>query len=157
SASGRRLSYGSLAASAASIRLDREPTIKAPESFTLAGKPLARLDTKPKTNGQATFGIDVRLPDMLYAAVTLCPVPGGKVKRYDDTAVLKRRGVQAVVDVPGGVAVVADRFWRAKEAAAALDVAWDPGTGAGTSSTQFRRDYRAALDGALETARDDGD
>ena len=57
-----------------------EPTIKAPESFTLAGKPLARLDTAPKCTGQAAFGIDTRLPDMLYAAVALCPVPGGTVK-----------------------------------------------------------------------------
>jgi isoquinoline 1-oxidoreductase beta subunit len=156
-ASGQRLSYGALAAAAVAITLDQEPAIKAPESFTLAGLPLARLDTKPKTNGQAAFGIDTRLPDMLYAAVTLCPVPGGKVKSYDDSAVLKRRGVHSVVPVPGGLAVVADRFWRAKEAAAALQVQWDPGQGAGTSSAAFRRDYRAALNGPLETARKEGD
>ena len=94
---------------------------------------------------------------MLYAAVALCPVPGGKVKSYDDAEVLKRRGVHSVVPVPGGLAVVADRFWRAKEAAAALTVQWDPGAGAGTSSAQFRQDYRAALDGPLQTARKDGD
>jgi hypothetical protein len=94
---------------------------------------------------------------MLYAAVALCPVPGGKVKSYDDAAVLKRRGIHSVVPVPGGLAVVADRFWRAKEAAAALTVQWDPGAGAGTSSAQFRRDYRAALDGPLQIARKDGE
>ena len=156
-ADGERLSFGTLAAEAAAIGLDQEPAIKPPESFTLAGKPLARLDTAPKCTGQAAFGIDTRLPDMLYAAVALCPVPGGKVKSYDDAAVLKRRGVHSVVPVPGGLAVVADRFWRAKEAAAALTVQWDPGAGAGTSSAQFRRDYRAALDGPLQIARKDGD
>jgi isoquinoline 1-oxidoreductase beta subunit len=156
-AGGERLSYGTLAAEAAAIGLDQEPAIKPPESFTLAGKPLARLDTAPKCTGQAAFGIDTRLPDMLYAAVALCPVPGGKVKSYDDTEVLKRRGVHSVVPVPGGLAVVADRFWRAKEAAAALTVEWDPGAGAGTSSAQFRQDYRAALDGPLQIARKDGD
>jgi isoquinoline 1-oxidoreductase subunit beta len=156
-AGGERLSYGTLAAEAAAIELDQEPAIKAPESFTLAGKPLARLDTAPKCTGQAAFGIDTRLPDMLYAAVALCPVPGGKVKSYDDAEVLKRRGVHSVVPVPGGLAVVADRFWRAKEAAAALTVQWDPGAGAGTSSAQFRQDYRGALDGPLQTARKKGD
>jgi isoquinoline 1-oxidoreductase beta subunit len=156
-AGGERLSFGSLAAEAAVIGLDQEPAIKPPESFTLAGKPLARLDTAPKCTGQAAFGIDTRLPEMLYAAVALCPVPGGKVKSYDDAEVLKRRGIHSVVPVPGGLAVVADRFWRAKEAAAALTVEWDPGAGAGTSSAQFRRDYRAALDGPLQVARKDGD
>lgn len=110
-----------------------------------------------KCTGQAQFGIDVRLPDMVYAAVTLCPVPGGTVKSYDASKVTGRRGILAVVPGPNGVAVVADRFWRAKQASLDLPVEWNPGAGAGTNSAMFRAEYRAALDGKLATARNDGD
>jgi isoquinoline 1-oxidoreductase beta subunit len=156
-ASRRALGFGVLAGAAAKVHIAEEPAIKTPDQYTLVGKPLARLDTKAKTTGQAMFGIDVRLPDMVYAAVALCPVPGGTLKSYDASQVMGRRGIQAVVPVPGGVAVVADRFWRAKQAAADLPVEWNPGAGAGTDSATFRADYRAALDGKLAMARDDGD
>jgi isoquinoline 1-oxidoreductase beta subunit len=153
----RSLSFGMLAADAAKITLDREPAIKTPEQFTLIGKPMARLDTRLKVTGEAKFGIDVRLPGMLYAAVATCPVFGGTVKSFDAKAVEARRGVTAVVPVPGGVAVVADRFWRAKEALAALPIEWDYGAGVGTSSEGFRQEYRAALDGPAASARNEGD
>jgi isoquinoline 1-oxidoreductase beta subunit len=157
--SGRSLNYGALAGEAAKITLAQEPAIKTPDQYTLLGKPTARLDTKIKTTGEAIFGIDVRLPDMVYAAVVTCPVPGGKVKSYDANQVLKLRGVQGVVALPdgSGVAVVADRFWRAKQAALALSVEWNPGAGGGTSSEQFREDYRNALKGPLENAKTTGD
>jgi isoquinoline 1-oxidoreductase beta subunit len=157
--SGRSLNYGALVGEAAKITLAQEPAIKTPEQYTLLGKPTARLDTKVKVTGEAMFGIDVRLPDMVYAAVVTCPVPGGKVKSYDAKSVLKLRGVQSVVDLPdgNGVAVVADRFWRAKQAALALSVEWNPGAGANTSSEQFRKDYRDALKGPLENAKTTGD
>jgi isoquinoline 1-oxidoreductase subunit beta len=156
-ASGRSLNYGALAGDAAKVVLAKEPDIKTPDQFTLIGKSQARLDTKVKVTGEAIFGIDVRLPDMLYAAVVMCPVPGGTVKSYDADAIKKFRGVQSVVPVPGGIAVVADRFWRAKQAALALAVQWDPGAGAGTSSAQFAQDYRDALKGPLENAKSVGD
>ncbi len=156
-ASGRALSYGVLAPVAAKIQLNDAPSITSPDKYTLVGKPLARLDTKAKCTGQAQFGIDVRLPGMVYAAVSLCPVPGGKVKSYDASKIVGRRGIQAVTPIPGGLAVVADRYWRAKQAAADLPVEWDFGPGAGTSSAQFRAEYRAALDGSLVAARNDGD
>src|SRR5580658_171234 len=156
-AGGPALGFGVLAAAAAKVQVTEEPAIKSPDQYTLAGKPLARLDTTSKCNGRAVFGIDVRLPDMVYAAVSLCPVPGGTVKIYDASKVLGRRGIQAVVPVPGGVAVVADRFWRATQAVADLPVEWDPGAGAGTDSAMFRAAYRAALDGKLTMARDEGD
>src|SRR5579883_181049 len=157
SASGRSLGYGALAADAAKVKLDAEPAIKTPDQYTLMGKPMARLDTPVKVTGKAVFGIDVRLPGMLYAAVVACPVPGGSLKKYDEKAVLGRRGVKAVVPVPHGVAVVADRFWRAKEAVAALPVEWDYGAGAGTDSAQFRKDYLTALDGPALVAKTVGD
>jgi isoquinoline 1-oxidoreductase subunit beta len=154
---GRTLGYGALANDAAKVVLAKEPDIKTPDQFTLIGKSQARLDTKVKVTGEAVFGIDVRLPDMVYAAVVMCPVPGGTVKSYDADAVLKLRGVQSVVPVPGGLAVVADRFWRAKQAALALPVQWNPGAGAGTSSAQFKQEYRDALKGKLESAKSVGD
>ncbi len=156
-ASGRSLNYGALAGDAAKVTLAKEPDIKTPDQFTLIGKSQARLDTKVKVTGEAIFGIDVRLPDMLYAAVVMCPVPGGTVKSYDAKAILSHRGVQSVVPVPGGIAVVADRFWRAKQAALALPIEWNFGAGAGTSSAQFREDYRDALKGPLENAKSVGD
>lgn len=155
-ASGRKLRYGELAADAAKMRLANEPAIKTPDQYTLIGKPMARLDTPSKLNGTAIFGIDIRLPDMLYAAVVTCPVFGGAVKSYDAKAIEGRRGVKAVVPVPGGVAVVADRFWRAKEAAAALPVTWDEGPAATTDSAEFAQAYRTALNGKAAIARKEG-
>jgi isoquinoline 1-oxidoreductase beta subunit len=156
-ASNRTLGFGALAADAAKITLAAEPAIKTPDQFTLIGKPLARLDTAPKLDGSAKFGIDTRLPDMLYAAVVTCPVFGGTVKSYDDGAIKAKRGIVSVVPIPGGLAVVADRFWRAKEAALALKVDWAEGPAAKTDSAQFAAEYRAALDGDLAVAVKNGD
>jgi isoquinoline 1-oxidoreductase subunit beta len=123
----------------------------------LIGTPKLRLDVPPKVNGTAAYGIDTKVPGMVYAAVIGSPVPGGTLKSVDDGAAKAMRGVEAVVKLDGAVAVVADRFWRAKKAADALTVAWNPGSGAGTDSAQFAAAYRAALDGPAATARNDGD
>lgn len=155
-ASGRALRYGALAPEAAKITLDEEPAIKTPDQYTLIGKPLARLDTPLKINGTAQFGIDTRLPDMLYAAVAACPVFGGKLRSADAAKIKGRRGIHSVVQLENAVAVVADHFWRAKEALAALPVEWDPGPAAGADSAQFRRLYREALDEPAVIARRDG-
>jgi isoquinoline 1-oxidoreductase beta subunit len=151
------LGYGALAADAAKINLEAEPAIKTPDQFTLIGKPQARLDTRVKVNGEAIFGMDIRVPNMLYAAVVTCPVPGGTLKSYDAKPILARRGIHSVVPLPGGAAVVADRFWRAKQAAEAMQVEWDYGAGAGVNSADIRREYRAALDGPVENAKTVGD
>ena len=156
-ASNLTLSYGALAPEAARIALDREPAIKTPEQFKLIGKPTARLDTPVKINGSAKFGIDTRLPDMLYAAVAACPVFGGTLRSYDAAAIRGRRGIHSVVPLEGAVAVVADRFWRAKEALLAMPIQWDVGAAGATDSEQFRKAYREALDGPAQTARSDGD
>jgi isoquinoline 1-oxidoreductase beta subunit len=156
-ATGRILNYGALVGDAAKVTLTQEPAIKTPEQFTLIGKPTARLDTKIKVTGEAVFGIDVQLPGMLYAAVVTCPVPGGTLKSYDADAIKALPGIKSVIPLPNGIAVVADRYWRAQRASLAVPVEWNPGAGAGTSSSQFRADYRAALDGQLETAKTVGD
>ena len=157
-ASGRSLTYGAVAGEAAKIQLATEPAIKTPDQYTLLGKPVARLDTAVKVNGQAIFGLDVRLPDMLYAAVVTCPVPGGTLKSYDAKQALTHRGVHSVVPLANGIAVVADRFWRAHQAALAVAVEWNPGAGAGTSSAQFAAEYRdAAKNGPFQNAKTVGD
>src|SRR5262245_43274513 len=93
SASGRQVNYGAIAAAAAQVKLDAEPAIKTPDQFKLLGQSLNRLDVPLKVNGTATYGIDIRLPDMLYAAVMACPVFGGTLKRYDFDAIKHMPGV----------------------------------------------------------------
>ncbi|MBN9511039.1 MAG: xanthine dehydrogenase family protein molybdopterin-binding subunit [Alphaproteobacteria bacterium] len=150
--SGRTLGFGAVAADAARITLTAEPAIRPPEQFRLAGTPQPRLDTPVKVNGSARFGIDTRLPGMLYAAVAACPVFGGTLVSADDKAIAGRRGIKAVVRLKDAVVVVADNFWRAKQALADLPVTWDEGAAADTDSAQFRAAYRAALDGPAANA-----
>ena len=135
-ATGRTLRYGELASTAATIQLAQEPAIKKPGQYTLLGKPLARLDTPLKVNGSATFGADVRLPNMLFATTKTSPIVGAKVKSYDFNAIKNRPGVHSVVEFQGedkgrglrsGVAVVADTWWRAKTALELLPIEWDYG------------------------------
>ena len=156
-ASGRKVNYGAVAAAAAGVKLDAEPAIKKPEQFTLLGKPQKRLDVPPKVNGTATFGIDVRLPDMLYASVMTCPVFGGKLKSYNFDAIKSMPGVKAAVEVPNGIAVVADSFWRAKTALEVMPIEWDLGEHANTSSADFQKMFRAALDKEGVVANEKGD
>lgn len=156
-ASGRSLRYGELAAEAAKITLAQEPAIKTPERFTFIGKPQKRLDVPLKINGTAKFGIDTQLPGMVYAAILASPVFGGTVKSVDAGDVKSRRGIIDIVQLPDAVAVVGDRYWRAKEALARLKIEWDTGAAGGTNSAQFAKDYRDALDGPAATAQNEGD
>ena len=155
-ATGRSFDYGALAADAANIKLDKEPAIRTPDQFKLIGKRLARLDTPLKINGSAKFAIDTKVPDMVYAAVSACPVFGGKLKSVDDAPAKGRRGILQVVKLENAVVVVADRFWRAKEALALLKPEWDVGAAGNTDSAQFAKLYRDTLDGPMVSARNDG-
>jgi isoquinoline 1-oxidoreductase beta subunit len=156
-ASGRSLDYGVLAADAAKIKLDKEPATRTPDQFKLIGKTLPRLDTPLKINGSAKFAIDTQIPGMVYAAINACPVPGGKLKSVDEAPAIGRRGILHVVKLDDAVAVVADRFWRAKEALALLKPEWDTGEAGKTDSAQFAKLYRDTLDGPMVSARNDGD
>jgi isoquinoline 1-oxidoreductase beta subunit len=151
------LRYGELANEAALIKLDKEPAIKTPDQYKLMGKSMPRLDIPMKINGTAIYGIDIKVPDMVHAAITACPVFGGKLKSVDDSKIVGQRGVVQVVKLPNAVAVVADRYWRAKAALDKLVTEWEFGAGAGTDSAQFRKDYVAALDQSGAVARNDGD
>jgi isoquinoline 1-oxidoreductase subunit beta len=155
--SGRKLNYGAVAAAAATVQLDAEPPLKTPDQFKLLGKSLPRLDVPLKVNGAAIFGIDVRLPDMLYAAVMTCPVFGGKLKRYDFDAIKNMPGVRAAVEIPNGIAVVADSFWRAKTALEVMPLEWDYGEHANANSVDFWKTFRAALNKEGVVAKEEGD
>jgi isoquinoline 1-oxidoreductase subunit beta len=156
--SGRKLGYGELAADVARMPPPQSPRLKERKDYGLIGKPVPRLDVPAKVTGSAQFGIDVRLPEMLYAAVAQCPVFGGKLVRYDETAVKSMPGVQAIVAIPNGVAVVADSYWRAKSALAKLPITWDEGPHAALDSSAIFAQFARDLEGGNPTKyRAEGD
>ena len=156
-ASGRRVNYGAITAAAATVQLDAEPAIKTPEQFKLLGQSQKRLDVPLKVDGSATYGIDVRLPNMLYAAVMTCPVFGGTLKSYNFEAIRNMPGVHSAVEVSNGIAVVANSFWRAKTALEVMPVQWDFGEHAQASSAAFQREFRAVLDTSGVVANEKGE
>jgi isoquinoline 1-oxidoreductase subunit beta len=155
--SGRKLSYGELAAAASSQTPPKEVALKDPKDFVLIGKPLKRLDTPDKVNGKAVYGIDAMLPGMKFATLAVCPVFGGKVAKVDDSAARKIPGVQKIVVLDDLVAVVGDHMWAAKKGLEALVVDWDEGPNARVSSKDIWDDLRAASekDGAVAKSRGD--
>ncbi len=124
SASGRTLTFGAIAEAAAKIELPAKVKLKKPGDWKLAGAPRRRLDVPDKVMGRTIYAIDVRLPSMLYAAIVQCPVFQGELKSVDESSIAGMAGVRRIVRLPDAVAVVADSWWRAKRAAAALRVTW---------------------------------
>lgn len=151
---GRSLSFGDIAEDASKLALNPHPKLKSPSERRLIGRNLKRLDTPAKVDGSAIFGIDVRVPDMLFGAVWMTPTQTGKVKSIRNEAeILARPGVKAVVTAPfwptpvhNTVIVVADSYWIAKQATDALDVDFDPGVSATLNSDKIMKDRLAALD-----------
>jgi isoquinoline 1-oxidoreductase beta subunit len=141
---GKKATYGSLAADASKLPVPEKVAIKDPKDFRIVGKRTARLDSPAKVNGKAEFGIDVKLPGMVYAALEQCPVIGGKVKSVDSTKAKTMPGVIAVVEIPDGVAVVADSWWRANMARKTLVIAWDEGAGASLTEKTMLESIRVA-------------
>jgi isoquinoline 1-oxidoreductase beta subunit len=156
-ASGKRLSYGELAGTAAKLPVPDTVFLKESDEFVLLGKPLPRLDTPLKVDGSAEFGMDVRLPGMLTATVARCPTIGGKVKSFDDKAALAVAGVKAVKPISSGVAVIAEHFWAAKQGRDALQIDWDPGPNAGLDSNTINAEFAKAIDTEGVVERNDGD
>ncbi len=156
-ASNRAEPYGRLAAAAAMLDLPVEPALKDPAQFRLIGRPVKRTDSAVKSNGQAEFGIDVRVPGMVYAAVKQSPVFGGSVRSFDAAAIADRPGVIGVEAIPNGVAVLADSFWRAKSAIEALPVEFDDGPAATVASAAVIEAMRARLDEPGVAAESVGD
>jgi isoquinoline 1-oxidoreductase subunit beta len=155
--SGRSLRYGELAADAAKVTLAAEPPIKTPSQFTFIPRPLPRVDVVHKTDGSARFGIDAQIPDMVFAAIAACPVPGGKLRSVDESVLAGAPGIVRVVKLDNAVAVVAtDTFWRAKRALSWLQPEWEVGDADKVDSAGLSRMYRAALNERMLSARDDG-
>ncbi len=159
--SNRSTSYGKVAAAAARLT-PPDPkgiTLKPPREWKIAGKPLKRLDTADKLNGRQVYAIDVKLPNMLCAAIKACPVFGGKLKSYDAARISGMPGVRKVVPVKDqAVAVVADTWWRAKTALDALPIVWDEGAGASVSSASIAEHLKEGLSAAVNNGeRKNGD
>lgn len=145
--SGRTTTYGKVAAAAAKLTPPTEVTLKDPKTWKIAGKPVKRLDTVDKTTGKQVFGMDLKLPGMLNAAIKDCPVFGGKVKSFDAAKIASRPGVKKVVKVgDSAVAVVADTWWHAKSALDALPIEWDEGPNAKASSATIAAMLKEGLD-----------
>ena len=158
----RTFTYGEVASMAAAISLGEEPAIKTPAQYTLIGRRVRMLDTELKVYGLATYGIDVRLPGMVYAATKQPPSYGGRLERFDFDAIKNRPGVIAAVNMDsigpaGGVAVVADTWWRAKTALDALPAEWNAGPNATKGSPDLYAELRAKLDQPGPIAVDEGD
>jgi isoquinoline 1-oxidoreductase subunit beta len=144
-ASGRSLSFADLAVAAAGKTPPKNPPLKPASEWKLIGKALPRVDTAEKISGAAVFGIDFRVPNMVYAAVKTCPVFDGKVASADRSSIAGMPGVLGIVDIPNGVAVAAESWWQAKEAIDALGVTWDYGAKSTVSSAGLADQYKQAL------------
>jgi len=153
-----RLSYGSLAEAASKLPVPQQNVaLKDPTQFKLVGKSQKRMDTPAKVSGRTTFGIDVKVPGMLYATLQRCPVFGGKVKSFDATKAKAVPGVKQVVQVSNGVAVLADNTWAAMEGRKALAVEWDEGALANTTSATIRKTFAELAEKPGAVARKEGD
>lgn len=137
----KRASYGALADAAAQLPARTSVKLKDAKDWKIIGKPTKRLDTPEKITGRAQFGMDVQFDGLLTAVVARSPICGGKVKAFDATKAKAEPGVRDVVQVPSGVAVIADHFWAASRGRAALEIEWDPGTGATLDTDTLREEF----------------
>jgi len=148
--SGRSASFGELATAAAKLPVPSNPALKSPDTYTIRRTARPRFDIRSKVDGSAVYGIDFTLPGMLYAAIDIAPVYGGKLASVDTAAAESMPGVKRVVKLENAVAVVADSFWRAHKAVAALKPIYDDaGHGSVSTATIF-----TAFDKALGAAPD---
>ena len=177
--SGRRLTYGELAAKAATLPVPQDPPLKEAKDFRIVGTAVARVDGPRIVTGAAQYGLDFTVPGMLYAAIARPSVFGGRVKNFQADAAKRVPGVRHVVEVPrtelpipfegtrgreghqhflwGGVAVVADSTWAALQGRRALEVEWDEGPAATQSTAGMRSAFQDAAARPGQVVRNDGD
>jgi len=155
---GQSFSYGQLAQAAAKLKVPKDVKLKSRADYTLIGTSQRRLDTPGKVDGSAEFGLDVRLPGMLYAAIAQCPVLGGRVRSVGSSAAEAMPGVRRVLATPSGVVVVAEHFWQALKAREALEIVWEEGANASLDNAAIRvlLDRAAAANAGL-VAKQAGD
>jgi isoquinoline 1-oxidoreductase beta subunit len=158
-ATGRRLKYGALVDKASTLPVPKNVSLKDPKAFHLLGVSTPRLDIPEKVNGKAVFGMDVKRPGMLVATVVKCPAFGGKVESFNADKAKAVPGVRHVVKISSGVAVVADNYWAASNAAKVLlaDVRWNQGPLANLTSDDIRKKYVALAEQPGKVARNNGD
>ncbi len=150
--SGRNATFGQMIEPASQLPLMASAPLKTPDKFTIIGTSQHRIESRAKQNGSATFGIDIVLPDMLYASVVMCPTLGGTVRAFDSAVALAMPGVRYVTGVAGhnggtaGVAVIAETPYHAMHAVKAVTVTWDHGAMAGVSSAQLMQKLSESLD-----------
>jgi len=141
----RRTTFGGIAEAAAAVRPPRQVKLKAPKDWRLIGTPQRRREIADKITGAPIYGIDVRLPNMLYAAIRQCPVFRGRLRSADESRLAGVQGIRRVVRLAEAVAVVADNWWQAEQSLAAMPVTWDAGRNADVSSSTIEAALRAAL------------
>ncbi len=156
-ADGRRLSYFELAGDAAKTSPAGRPKLKPQREWRLLGKSQPRVDMRAKVDGSAQFGIDVRLPGMLYATVRANPYLGGRLKSLDTTAAMKLPGIEKIVDLGDGFGVIATSTWRAFKAAAVVKARWEVPRSVAVRDDIFAGVARAFSDEPNSSLRDDGD
>src|SRR5262249_53702192 len=166
---GQRLSYGELVEAASKRPLPDFKTVplKNPASFAIVGQSLPRVDIPLKVDGSARYGMDVRVPGMLYAVVARCPAFGGKAAKHNAAAAKAGPGVKHVVEIPptgadgafapGGIAVVADSTYAAIQGRQALGVEWDAGPSAGESTEGLRKAMEQLVGAPGKSCRNEGD
>ena len=154
---GQKAKYTELLALAATMPVPATVTLKKNSDYTILGTRQNRLDVKPKTNGTATYGMDVKVPGMKYASIEKPLQIGAKVASFDATASLKYPGVRQVLQVPMGVAVIADNTWAAFQGRKLLNVTWTPGPNAGVTTDSIYRTARAAVKTAGVVLNQTGD
>ena len=156
--SGKRTTYGKMAASASKLAVPKEPKLKDPKDWKLIGTSPARFDIPDKTTGKQIYAADVRLPGLVHASIVQCPVFGGKLKSYDEAAIKDSIGVKRVVAGDDWVAVVANNWWRANQALKEMPVEWDVGESGSVSSESIMKFLRTGIDAKeVPVARKDGD
>lgn len=156
-ASGKSSGFGALVEAAAGLPTPAEVKLKDPKDFTLIGSRVPRLDSRDKTRGKAMFTIDMALPGMLTAVVARPPLFGAKVKSVNAEAARAVKGVTDVVEIPRGVAVVAEGFWAASKGREALEIAWDESRAETRGSDEIMAQYRELAKKPGQVARRDGD
>jgi isoquinoline 1-oxidoreductase beta subunit len=144
--SKRSMTDGQLAADAAKLDAPKNVQLNDPNTWTLIGKSIPRVDIPEIVLGQRSYGIDTQLPGMLHAAVAACPVFNGKVKSFDASKVENRRGIVKVLNMGEFVAVVADNWWRAKEALREVAVDWDVGEHGTLTSAAIMAHFKAGME-----------
>ncbi len=155
--SGKRLKYGKLAVTATRLPIPQEVPLKNPKDFHILGTPLPRTDAPAKVDGSGLFGLDVKVPGMLYAVVARCPVFGGRVVSFDAKRALAIPGVRQVMEISRGVAVVAENTWAAIQGRRALDVQWEEGPNAAESSADMSARFAELAHKPGKVVRNDGD